>query len=97
MEHDKFSHLTSRQKAACYFIMKTLNVYVKDNETPEEFLAKYLKEAKLKDGWKNPNRKAKTYLVPYLRLESINKNGIEYEEDLRNEMLEYTGFEFWKD
>lgn len=97
MEIDRFAHLTGRQKAACYFIMKTLNVYLKDNETPEEFLNKYLKKAKIKAGWKNPDRKANSYSVPYLSLESINKDGIEYEEDLRSEMLEYTGLEFWKD
>ena len=96
MQIDRFAHLTNRQKAACYFIMKQLNVYVKDNETPEEFLSKYLKKAKLKAGWTNPYQKSKNYSVPYLPLEYINENGIEIEEDFKSEMLEYTGFEFWK-
>lgn len=28
MKKDRFEHLTGRQKAACYFIMDTLGVYL---------------------------------------------------------------------
>lgn len=48
MQKDRFEHLTGRQKAACYFIMDTLGVYLAENETPEEFLTKYLTKAKKK-------------------------------------------------
>lgn len=48
MQKDRFEHLTDRQKAACYFIMDTLGVYLAENETPEEFLTKYLTKAKKK-------------------------------------------------
>lgn len=48
IKRDRFKHLTNRQKSACYFIMKTLDVYLKENETPEEFLNKYLVKAKIK-------------------------------------------------
>lgn len=50
IENDRFNHLTDRQKSACYFIMSTLGVYLEDNETPEEFLNKYLVRAKRKAG-----------------------------------------------
>ena len=49
-EQEKFKHLTERQKDTCYFIVNTLNVYLKKNETPEQFLTKYLTKAKLKAG-----------------------------------------------
>ena len=48
IKKDRFKHLTDRQKSACYFIMSTLDVYLKENETPEEFLNKYLVRAKKK-------------------------------------------------
>lgn len=86
MERNRFAHLTSRQKAACYFIMKTLNVYLDENETPEEFLNKYLKKAKIKDGWTDTKRKSTEYTAPFLNLEYINENGIEYEEEFKLEM-----------
>ena len=86
MERNRFAHLTSRQKAACYFIMKTLNVYLDANETPEEFLNKHLKRAKIKAGWNNAERKATGYSAPFLNLEYINENGIEYEEEFKLEM-----------
>lgn len=50
IKQDRFNHLTDRQKSACYFIMSTLGVYLEDNETPEEFLNKYLVRAKIKAG-----------------------------------------------
>lgn len=46
IKQDRFKHLTDRQKSACYFIMATLGVYLKEYETPEEFLNKYLFIAK---------------------------------------------------
>lgn len=73
---DRFAHLTDRQKSACYFIMQVLGVYLKDNETPEEFLQKYLEKAKIKAGWKNPYKKADDYTIPKLSLEVINKCGV---------------------
>nr|DAI37596.1 MAG TPA: hypothetical protein [Caudoviricetes sp.] len=73
---DRFKHLTDRQKSACYFIMSTLGVYLKDNEKPEEFLKKYLIKAKIKAGWKNPYKKADGYTIPKLSLEVINKCGV---------------------
>ena len=73
---DRFSHLTDRQKSACYFTMQVLGVYLKDNETPEEFLQKYLIKAKIKAGWKNPYKKADGYIVPVLSLEIINRCGV---------------------
>ena len=60
-EQEKFKHLTERQKDACYFIVNTLNVQLKKNETPEQFLTKYLAKAKLKAGWGNPNKRAIYY------------------------------------
>nr|DAT10771.1 MAG TPA: hypothetical protein [Caudoviricetes sp.] len=73
---DRFAHLTDRQKSACYFIMSTLGVYLKDNETAEGFLNKYLVKAKIKAGWKNPYKKADGYTIPKLSLEVINKCGV---------------------
>ena len=97
MKNNRFSHLTSRQKAACYFIMKTLNAYLDENETPEEFLTKYLKKAKMKAGWDDTERKATRYSEPYLNLEYINKNGIEYEKEFELKMyIEQTEL-LWKD
>lgn len=82
---DRFKHLTDRQKSACYFIMKVLGVYLKDDETPEKFLQKYLKKAKIKAGWKNPYKKADNYIVPTLSVEVINKCGVsEYSKYLAN-------------
>lgn len=82
---DRFVHLTDRQKSACYFIMQVLGVYLKDNETPEEFLQKYLIKAKIKAGWKNPYKKADGYEVPVLSLEIINRCGVsEYSKYLAN-------------
>lgn len=86
MQRNRFIHLTRRQKAACYFIMKTLNVYLDENETPEEFLNKHLKKAKIKDGWTDTERKSTEYTAPFLNLEYINENGIEYEEEFKLEM-----------
>lgn len=86
---DRFAHLTDRQKSACYFIMSTLGVYLKDNETPEEFLNKYLVRAKIKAGWSDPHRKAKGYSVPMFPLEDINKHGVCIEEDLKSELMAY--------
>ena len=83
--NDRFAHLTDRQKSACYFIMQVLGVYLKDNETPEEFLQKYLIKAKIKAGWKNPYKKADGYEVPVLSLEIINRCGVsEYSKYLAN-------------
>lgn len=82
---DRFAHLTDRQKSACYFIMSTLGVYLKDKETPEQFLQKYLVKAKIKAGWKNSKKKADRYTVPTLSLEVINKCGVsEYSKYLAN-------------
>ena len=82
---DRFNHLTDRQKAACYFIMKVLGVYLKDDETPEQFLQKYLVKAKIKAGWKNLKKKADGYTIPKLSLEVINKCGVsEYSKYLAN-------------
>lgn len=86
---DRFKHLTDRQKSACYFIMTTLGVYLKDNETPEEFLNKYLVKAKIKAGWSNPHKKAKRYSVPLFPLEDINKYGVCIEKDLNEELIAY--------
>ena len=83
--NDRFAHLTDRQKSACYFIMRELGVYLKDNETPEEFLQKYLVKAKIKAGWENPKKKADRYEVPVLSLEIINRCGVsEYSKYLAN-------------
>ena len=82
---DRFVHLTDRQKSACYFIMQVLGVYLKDNETPEEFLRKHLEKAKIKAGWKKPKKKADEYEVPILSLEIINRCGVsEYSKYLAN-------------
>lgn len=89
IENDRFNHLTDRQKSACYFIMSTLGVYLKDNETPEEFLNKYLVRAKRKAGWSDPYKKAKSYSLPIFSLEDINKYGVCIEEDLKEELMEY--------
>ena len=89
IKKDRFTHLTDRQKSACYFIMATLGVYLKDNETPEEFLNKYLVRAKIKAGWSDPHRKAKGYSVPMFPLEDINKHGVCIEEDLKSELMAY--------
>ena len=86
MQRNRFVHLTRRQKAACYFIMKTLNVYLEESETPEGFLNKYLKKAKIKAGWKDIERKSIGYSAPFLDLEYINKNGIECEEEFEYQM-----------
>lgn len=89
IKKDRFKHLTDRQKSACYFIMKTLDVYLEDNETPEEFLNKYLVRAKIKAGWSYPHRKASSYSVPLLPLEDINKYGVSIEEDFELALMEY--------
>ena len=93
IKKDRFNHLTGRQKSACYFIMSTLGVYLEDNETPEEFLNKYLVRAKIKAGWSDPYKKASSYLEPLLSLEDINKYGVSIEEyfelDLMNYRYEY--------
>lgn len=89
IKQDRFNHLTDRQKSACYFIMSTLGVYLEDNETPEEFLNKYLVRAKIKAGWSDPYRKAKRYSLPIFSLEDINKYGVCIEEDLKEELMEY--------
>ena len=89
IKQDRFKHLTDRQKSACYFIMSTLGVYLKDNETPEEFLNKYLVKAKKKAGWSDPYKKARGYSVPLLSLEDINKYGVSIEEDLQSELMAY--------
>lgn len=89
IENDRFNHLTDRQKPACYFIMSTLGVYLEDNETPEEFLNKYLVRAKRKAGWSDPYKKAKSYSLPIFSLEDINKHGVCIEEDLKEELMEY--------
>ena len=89
IKQDRFKHLTDRQKSACYFIMKTLGVYLKDIETPEEFLEKYLVRAKRKAGWSDPYEKASSYLAPLLPLECINKYGVCIEEDLQSELMAY--------
>nr|DAX38154.1 MAG TPA: hypothetical protein [Caudoviricetes sp.] len=89
IEKDRFNHLTGRQKSACYFIMSTLGVYLEDNETPEEFLNKYLVRAKIKAGWSDPHRKASGYSVPLLSLEDINKYGVSIEEDFELALIEY--------
>lgn len=86
---DRFNHLTDRQKSACYFIMSTLGVYLEDNETPEEFLNKYLVRAKRKAGWSDPYKKTKSYSLPIFSLEDINKYGVCIEEDLKEELMEY--------
>lgn len=67
MVKNRFEHLTDRQKSACYFIMKTLDVYLKENETPEEFLNKYLVRAKRKAGWSDPYKKQKAMHYLYFR------------------------------
>lgn len=89
IKQDRFNHLTDRQKSACYFIMSTLGVYLEDNETPEEFLNKYLVRAKIKAGWSDPYRKARGYSVPLLSLEDINKYGVSIEEDFELALMEY--------
>lgn len=89
IKQDRFNHLTDRQKSACYFIMSTLGVYLEDNETPEEFLNKYLVRAKRKAGWSDPYKKAKSYSLPIFSLEDINKYGVCIEEDLKEELMEY--------
>ena len=89
IKKDRFNHLTGRQKSACYFIMSTLGVYLEDNETPEEFLNKYLVKAKIKAGWSDPYKKAKGYSVPIFSLEDINKYGVCIEEDLQSELMVY--------
>lgn len=89
IKQDRFKHLTDRQKSACYFIMKTLGVYLKDNETPEEFLNKYLFIAKKIAGWSDPYEKASSYLAPLLPLECINKYGVSVEEDFELGLMEY--------
>ena len=89
IKRDRFKHLTNRQKSACYFIMKTLDVYLKENETPEEFLNKYLVRAKIKAGWSDPYKKASSYLEPLLSLEDINKYGVSIEEDFELDLMEY--------
>lgn len=61
-EKERFKHLTERQQDACYFIMNTLRVYLKKNQTPEQFLTKYLAKAKIKAGWGDPNKRAVYYL-----------------------------------
>ena len=89
IKQDRFKHLTNRQKSACYFIMSTLDVYLKENETPEEFLNKYLVRAKKKAGWSDPHRKARNYALPIFALEDINKYGVCIEEDLQLELMAY--------
>lgn len=89
IENDRFSHLTDRQKSACYFIMSTLGVYLEEYETPEEFLNKYLVRTKRKAGWSDPYKKAKSYSLPIFSLEDINKYGVCIEEDLKEELMEY--------
>lgn len=89
IKKDRFKHLTDRQKSACYFIMKTLDVYLEDNETPEEFLNKYLVRAKIKAGWSDPYKKARNYALPIFALEDINKYGVCIEEDLQLELMAY--------
>lgn len=89
IKQDRFKHLTDRQKSACYFIMSTLGVYLKDNETSEEFLNKYLVKAKIKAGWSDPYRKASSYSVPLLPLENINKYGVSIEKDFELDLMEY--------
>lgn len=82
---DRFLHLTDRQKSACYFTMQVLGVFLEDNETPEEFLQKYLEKAKVKASWKNPKKKADGYIVPVLSLEIINRCGVsKYSKYLAN-------------
>ena len=97
MKKDRFEHLTNRQKAACYFIMSKLNVYLKENETPEEFLTKYLKKAKQKAGWNDTNRRSKKYTVPYYSLETINEHGVQIEEDLRWDIYLQQTDHLWRD
>ena len=89
IKKDRFKHLTDRQKSACYFIMSTLDVYLKENETPEEFLNKYLVRAKRKAGWSDPYKKASRYLAPLLPLEDINKYGVWIEKDFELDLMEY--------
>ena len=89
IKQDRFKHLTDRQKSACYFIMSTLGVYLEEYETPEEFLNKYLVRAKIKDGWSDPYKKARSYALPIFSLEDINKYGVCIEEDLKEELMEY--------
>lgn len=86
MQKDRFEHLTGRQKTACYFIMDTLGVYLAKNETPEEFLTKYLTKAKKKAGWKDINRKSTKYSTPICSLEEINEYGVEIEKEAEIEM-----------
>ena len=62
---------------------------MKDNETPEEFLNKYLVRAKIKAGWSDPYKEAKGYSVPIFSLEDINKYGVCIEEDFKSELMEY--------
>jgi len=89
IKQDRFKHLTDKQKSACYFIMKTLDVYLKENETPEEFLNKYLVRAKRKAGWSDPYKKASSYLEPLLSLEDINRYGVSIEEDFELDLMNY--------
>lgn len=89
IKKDRFKHLTDRQKSACYFIMSTLGVYLEDNETPEEFLNKYLVRDKRKVGWSDPYKKASSYLEPLLSLEDINKYGVSIEEDFELDLMNY--------
>ena len=89
IKQDRFKHLTDRQKSACYFIMSTLGVYLKDNETSEEFLNKYLVKAKRKAGWSDPYKKAKSYALPIFSLEDINKYGVSIEKDFELDLMEY--------
>ena len=96
MKKDRFKHLTDRQKTACYFIMKTLGVYLKENETPEEFLTKYLKKAKLK-AWNDPYKISTKYTVPYYSLEVINEHGIEIEEEAQMEIYLQKTDHLWRD
>ena len=88
IKKDRFKHLTDRQKSACYFIMSNLDVYLEENETPEEFLNRYLVRAKRKVGWSDPYRKASIYSVPLLPLEDINKYGVSIEEDFELDLME---------
>lgn len=88
IKKDRFKHLTDRQKSACYFIMSNLDVYLEENETPEEFLNRYLVRAKRKVGWSDPYRKASSYSVPLLPLEDINKYGVSIEEDFELDLME---------
>lgn len=96
MKKDRFEHLTGRQKAACYFIMDTLGVYLTENETPEEFLTKYLKKAKIK-AWNDPYRKSTKYKVPYYSLEVINEHGVEIEEELAWDIYLQETDHLWRD